>query len=100
MSTKIPVTIDSELSDLIPGFLENRRKDLLQINTFLETANFLEIKNIGHKLKGNAGGYGFDELSKIGARLEKAATDSNRESVYKAFLEIKNYLDSIEITYE
>jgi len=66
---KIVVTIDSDLEDLIPGFLSNRRKELVSLKQANTEGKAETIRSIGHSLKGVGGGYGFDVLSEIGAEL-------------------------------
>ncbi len=70
---KILVNIDPDLEELIPGFLENRSKDLTKLQDAMGKADYQVIQSIGHSLKGVGGGYGFDEMSKIGADIESSA---------------------------
>jgi histidine phosphotransfer protein HptB len=67
------VRVPAILIDLIPQYLANRRAELTLLNNAVTTEDFSTIQNIGHKLKGNAGSYGFFRLTDLGASLEKAA---------------------------
>lgn len=73
MSDRIPIRIDPEIEDLIPGFLDNRRKDVEKLRALTATGAFAEIRLLGHSMKGVGGGYGFDRISEIGAAIESAA---------------------------
>ena len=95
----IPIQIDKDLEDLIPGFLQNRHKDVTLITNALKESDFELLRSVGHKMKGNSGGYGFDKLSEIGARLEIAGKESNAEIVATCLDEIIDYLERIEITF-
>jgi len=75
-SGKWTVTVDEDLQDLIPGYLENRRKDAEELQKALARSDFEVIRVLGHKMKGSGGGYGFDEISEIGRALEDAAKQS------------------------
>jgi HPt (histidine-containing phosphotransfer) domain-containing protein len=95
----IPVEIEESLKNLIPGFLENRRKDIEQIRLALEQADFSTVQTLGHRMKGDGGGYGFDGLSDIGSALELAAARRDRDSIRRQLAKLVEYLDRIHITY-
>lgn len=99
MSNNI-VTIDADLEDLIPGFLDNRKKDVEKIHSAMMGSDFATVKSIGHSLKGVGGGYGFHDISRIGAEIEEAAKASSAEAVNAGAAELDNYLNSLEIRYE
>lgn len=62
-----------DLTALMPGFFKRRQEDLAQLNEALATRDLTVFKYIGHKVKGNAGMFGFAPLGEIGARIEAAA---------------------------
>jgi HPt (histidine-containing phosphotransfer) domain-containing protein len=99
MSNKIPVTIDKDLESIVPGFLKHRAEDIVNIQEALQKDDFPTMRSIGHKLKGNAGGYGFDELGFTGARLEVAAENNEKEKCQQCLAEIIDYLKRVEITF-
>lgn len=100
MSAKIPVTIDKDLESIVPGFLKHRQEDIVKMKEALLKNDFPTMKSIGHKLKGNAGGYGFDELGFTGARLEKAAENNEKDKCEQCLAEMIDYLNRVEITFE
>jgi hypothetical protein len=67
------VNIAAELLPLIPGFLQRREDDCLQLHEFLNDHNFVSINTIAHRLQGNGTAYGFPEISKFGYELGDAA---------------------------
>jgi HPt (histidine-containing phosphotransfer) domain-containing protein len=99
-SEKIWVRIDPDLQDLIPGYLENRGKDLLVYQQALEKGNFDTIAVLGHSMKGSGGGYGFNDLSSIGRAIEKAAKNRDKESVRKSIIDLTEFLKKLEIVYD
>lgn len=99
-SGPIEVTIDEDLEDLIPSYLDKRQQDVEKIKAALEGGDFEELRSIGHKIKGSGGGYGFDGLSKIGAGIENAAKIEDRSGVESGVDQLKDYLERVEITYE
>jgi len=99
-SEKIRIRIDSDLQDLIPGYLENRGKDLLVYQQALEKDNFDAIAILGHSMKGSGGGYGFNDLTSIGRAIEKAAKNKDKESVRQAIIDLTDFLKKLEIVYD
>lgn len=98
--SKVQITIDSELKDLIPQFLENRKKDLLSLDVQVQANDSLAISQLAHKIKGSSASYGFADLSKMAAELEIAAKNNDMESIRRMFPTIKNHLDNIEVVYQ
>ncbi|MBU3916675.1 Hpt domain-containing protein, partial [bacterium] len=86
--------------ELIPGFLEGRKKDIETIRNSLETGNFESIQLLGHSMKGNGSGYGFDEISTIGKNIELAAKEKNINEIKQCLLDLSAYLDNIDIIFE
>ncbi|NQU65269.1 MAG: Hpt domain-containing protein [SAR324 cluster bacterium] len=97
---KITVQIDPDLKDLIPSFLKNRAEDIKKVQAYLAENDFESIQMLGHSLKGNGAGYGFDELSVIGQELERAAIDKSAETIDKVRDRMSAYLENLEVVYE
>ena len=96
---KIVVNVDSDIEDLIPGFLENRQEDVKSIYDALEKEDYETIRILGHSMKGAGGGYGFDEITDIGRLIEESAEGKNQEEIKKWVINLTNYLDRVEIVY-
>ncbi len=99
VNEKKVVEIDKEIADIVPGFLANRNKELITLKEAISKNNFAELRNIGHKISGNAGSYGFDELGAIGAKLENSAIKKDLQSAKSNIEAIEEYLKSIEVKY-
>ena len=97
---KIIVHVDSDLEDLIPGFLENRQQDIKSIVEALAQVDYETIAKMGHTMKGVGGGYGFDAITEIGATIEQGARDKNSTKIQHAVNELSNYLQHLEIVFE
>ena len=97
---RITVTVDEDLEELIPGFLENRKKDISLLSEALASGDIAQIQSIGHSIKGVGGGYGFDGLSELGAQIEMAAKEGDSSKIGEVIAEMSNYMDSIDIVYE
>jgi len=97
---KIIVIIDEDLEDLIPGYMDNRRSDIKNIEAALLSNDLETIRILGHSMKGSGGGYGFDPITDIGAALEQAAKDANNEEIQVQTKALADYIENIEVVYE
>ena len=97
---RIFARVDSDLTELIPGFMENRRQDVRAIVEGVERKDFEVIRVLGHDMKGSGGGYGFDTITDLGRCLEKAARGENPTEILKLARELANYLERVEILYQ
>lgn len=91
--------VDSDLEELIPGFMDNRRTDIRSIENFLERHDYESIRGIGHMMKGNGAGYGFERISDIGKSLEKAAGEEDSEKISSLLSDLAYYIDTVKIVY-
>lgn len=96
---RITLHIDQGLKEIVPGFLENRRRDIQTIETSLQENNLASIQVIGHRMKGDGGGYGFDAISMIGAALEQASAREDRSAIRRHTAELVNFLDRVTVVY-
>jgi HPt (histidine-containing phosphotransfer) domain-containing protein len=100
MSEKNIVSVDKDLEEIIPSFLENRKKDLTLLDQAIEQNDFAAIEVIGHKLAGNAGSYGFPDLGEIGCSIELQAEKKNSDTLRELIASYKSYMETLEIKYE
>jgi len=55
---------------------------------------------LSHDLKGSGGGYGFPELSRLGAALEQFALQEDRPALDAKIAELGHYLDRVRLIQE
>jgi len=91
------VNIDTDLADLIPAFMKRRRGDVDTLRNLLVGGDFEGIRVVGHSLKGTAAGYGFDELSRIGADIEAAAGSADAAAVSRFANEMELFLNTVRV---
>ena len=96
----LPVSIDPDLRDLISGFLQNRQLDIQRLHRAVAVEDFETIRTLGHRMRGDGGGYGFHTISDIGEALEKAAIEKHVPEISARIEELIQYLDRIEVVYE
>jgi HPt (histidine-containing phosphotransfer) domain-containing protein len=92
--------VDSDLAELVPGFLENRRRDVGAIAAALLRADYEHVRILGHNMKGSGAGYGLNRITEIGASLEQAAGRCEPEEIRVRAAELARYLDGLHVEYE
>jgi HPt (histidine-containing phosphotransfer) domain-containing protein len=97
--SKLVVRIDPDLRDLVPIFIAHKREDAQAIVAAIASADYEALSQLGHRIRGEGGSYGFEELTKIGATLEISAKSRDLAAVRKSAQELIAYLDSVEIVY-
>ncbi len=98
-SPKILVQIQQDLEAIVPGFLANRRRDLVTIEACLKQGDLTTIRLLGHRMKGDGGGYGFDQISTIGDRLEQAVLAQDLAAMTAQCSQLKDFLARVEVVY-
>jgi HPt (histidine-containing phosphotransfer) domain-containing protein len=95
----IRVTVDPDLEDLIPGYLEGRGRDAGAMAQALKGKDFETIRILGHSMKGSGGGYGFDAITEIGGGLERAAKAGDGAAIDRLIEELRLYLGRVRVVY-
>lgn len=89
--------IPAELIEMIPGYIERRDRDIIDLNSFLKERDFDSIKRLAHKLKGNGSSFGFDRLSEIGDLLGVASYEKNDWMINKLIADFEDELKEIKM---
>ena len=97
---RVRVRVNSSLAELIPRFLENRRRDVEAIAAALKRADYENVRILGHNMKGTGAGYGLNRITEIGASLEQAAGRREPEEIRARAAELARYLDGLHVEYE
>jgi histidine phosphotransfer protein HptB len=98
-TAKVTVYIDPDLAEIVPGFLENRRRDVQFLRKALQHNDLKTILVLGHRMKGDGGGYGFDTISAIGEALELAAVRQDRLTIERQTSELNDFLTRLDVVY-
>jgi hypothetical protein len=96
---RVIVSIDADLEELVPGFLENRRRDAAALATAAQTRDVKTVRLLGHRMKGDGGGYGFQEISQIGEALEEAAIKEDWKKIAERTEALAAFLAQVEVVY-
>jgi CheY-like chemotaxis protein/HPt (histidine-containing phosphotransfer) domain-containing protein len=93
----ILVRANPKFADMIPGFLQNRRQDVIAMLDALDRGDFETVESLGHGMKGAGGSFGFEAITDIGAALEQAAESADTDALRNWVGELSRYLDRVEI---
>ena len=94
------VTVSKDLEDLIPVFMSNRHKEVHTLGAALSAADFEQLRQLGHRMKGVGNSYGFEQISLFGKRVEEAAAARDKGAVEACIAEYRDYLAKLQVAYE
>jgi HPt (histidine-containing phosphotransfer) domain-containing protein len=97
---EIEAVVPSDLQDLVPVFLENRKKDLHSLTVAIAAGDFELVRRIGHRMKGSGRSYGFSAITALGMQMEERGKARDRDGVIKLLAKYRHYLDNVKIKYE
>ena len=94
------VTVAKDLEDLIPVFMSNRKKELDALRVALAAADFEQLRQLGHRMRGVGNSYGFARVSEIGKHVEDGARSGDRTLLASTIAQYGDYLAKVQIVYE
>ena len=94
------VVVAKDLEDLIPVFMKNRHKELDALRVALAAADFEQLRQLGHRMKGVGNSYGFARVSTLGKVIEDGARSGDRATLQASITEYSDYLAKVQIAYE
>ena len=95
----LTVKISRELEGIVPNFLGNRKKDVRTLRKALVTQDFKTVQTLGHRMKGDGGGYGFDRITEIGAAMERAAKLEDPLTIEEHIGQLEDFLQRVTVVY-
>lgn len=87
--------INDLVQELVPEYLTLRRQEVIEMLKLLAASDFARLRVISHSLKGSGSSFGFPELSRIGAQLERNAHASDAPSFSQGLARLSDYLETL-----
>jgi CheY-like chemotaxis protein len=87
--------LEAKLRALAPGYLSGRRRDLEAIERALERQDYKTIWELGHRMSGTGGAFGFPQITEIGGSLHKAAGERDAEGIRAGITELADLLGRV-----
>ena len=98
--TAYTVTLARDFQELIPEFIENRRRELQALRGALAAGRYDQLSELGHRMRGIGTSYGFDRVSILGGQIEDHARVADREGLAARIAEYAEYLARVKVVYE
>ena len=99
MNDAIVVEVERGLEDLVPLFLEQRRKDQLTITQALAHRDFEALRKIGHAMAGSGDSYGFTAISDMGEAMERAAKGQDIAALEELGRLLIDYMERVTVRF-
>lgn len=97
MSAKIRLEVEPALRELVPDFLENRRRDLERMRQALHSGDLAAIRDVGQNIRCFSRVYGFDDLTALGEEIRCAADECSTLRIVSLQGKLADYLARVEI---
>ncbi len=94
------VIVARDLEDLIPVFMSNRRKELDTLRVAFAAADFEQLRQLGHRMKGVGNSYGFARVSDLGKHIEDGVRSGDRALLEATITAYGEYLAKVQVAYE
>jgi HPt (histidine-containing phosphotransfer) domain-containing protein len=94
------VWLEKDLEQLVTRFLRRKEDELSRLREALSGADFDTIRRLGHDLKGAGEGFGFPELSILGAKFELAAKAADAELTAVHIATMERYLKRLQVHFD
>jgi HPt (histidine-containing phosphotransfer) domain-containing protein len=93
------VCLDKDLEPIVTRFLGRKRAEIPRLRVALQERDFEEIRRLGHDLKGAGEGFGFPDLTAVGAQLERSARSRDGGAINEQIDKMDRYLTSVVVHY-
>lgn len=94
---KIVLRVEPVLKELVPVFLENRRRDLDRMHEALRAGDLAAIGEVGLNIRRFSRVYGFEELTALGDEIRRAADEQSTLRIVHLQGALADYLSRIEL---
>ena len=91
--------VERAILDLVPVFLNNRRREVESLRHALIMGDFELVRQVGHRMRGVGGSYGFEYVSLLGRRLEQCGCERDADLLDELVAEYADYISSVRIEY-
>lgn len=93
------VQVEQGMEDVVPAYLEKRRKDVQTYRQALADGDFDTLRMMGHKMKGTGAGYGFPVLTELGDAIEQAALRKDSGSIAADVDRLQWYAANVRLSF-
>ena len=98
MNDRIRIDVEPRLKELVPGFLEGRRRDLERLRQALHAGDLAAIRDVGQKIRCFSRVYGLEELTVLGEEIRCAAEECSTLRIVHLQGQLADYLARVELS--
>ena len=88
---------DPDFEELLQLFVDSMPERREELQQYMLQQDVNGIRSTAHQLKGAAGGYGFDLVTDVAARLEQACRDHDIDRVGESLEQLIDYLERVAV---
>jgi HPt (histidine-containing phosphotransfer) domain-containing protein len=96
---RIQVRVRPDIANLVPAFLDNRRREVTAIPGALQANDYGRIRSWAHNMAGTGGAFGFPTITEIGRAMEAAAKAVDGVTIKACADKLADYLRRVEVLY-
>ena len=100
MRDRFRIKVEPRLVGLVPGFLENRRRDLERMREALRAGDLAAIRDVGQNIRCFSRVYGVAELTTLGDEIYRAAEECSTLRILHLQGRLAEYLSRVELPRE
>lgn len=89
------VSVDAELIDLVPGYLERMKEAGHAAISALKDQDFQSIRSHAHRIMGTGSSFGFSRITEIGSALHTACVHEDIQQAELSARELIDYLENV-----
>ena len=89
--------MQSALKEPMPGFLENRRRDLERLRQALHQGDLAAVRDVGQNIRCFSRVYGLEGLTALGEEIRCAAEAASKPRILLLQGQLADYLARVEI---
>ena len=97
MNEKIPLQVDPALRELVPSFLEQRRRDLERLRQALHAGDLAAIRDVGQNIRCFSRVYGLEQLTQLGEQIHCAAEECSTLRIVHLQGQLADYLARVQL---
>ena len=93
----IAIGVDEEIIDLLPTYIANRWTDIEIAGKALQDRDFEALRCMGHTMKGSGGGFGLDEVARLGQEIEASAKEGDSARIAQLLERLRDFLERVQV---
>jgi PAS domain S-box-containing protein len=91
-----PIRVDPLIKPFVPAFLESCLELCTRLDAAVKNWEISSIREISHRLAGEGGTYGFDEISRLGREINKTAKSGEPAEIPPLISDLRRFIETVD----